>query len=137
MIILDEQLLGRNIAVEIGRWYQGPVRFIIELRPHTVIKDDAIPGLLRQKNSPTFVTINESDFWQRVPGDSNYCVVCLTLSDSRAYEIPQVLKTLFHHAEFNTKAKRMGKVIRVSEKEIRYYTSHAKTITIIPKSDAL
>jgi len=64
MIVLDEQLLGRNLEVEITKWYQGTVRFIMDLRPNTVIKDDAIPALLRAQNQPTFVTINERDFWK-------------------------------------------------------------------------
>lgn len=38
MIVLDEQLLGRNIETEIARWYRGAVQFIIELgRLHTQI----------------------------------------------------------------------------------------------------
>jgi hypothetical protein len=40
MIVVDEQLLGRAIDRDIARWYRGPVRFILDLRPHTVIKDD-------------------------------------------------------------------------------------------------
>src|SRR5438445_6205983 len=28
MIVLDEQLLGRGLELEIARWYRGPVRFI-------------------------------------------------------------------------------------------------------------
>ncbi|MBI5650489.1 MAG: hypothetical protein HZC40_08605 [Chloroflexi bacterium] len=39
MIVLDEQLLGRNIEVEIARWYRGTVCFITDLRPNTIIKD--------------------------------------------------------------------------------------------------
>ena len=39
MIVLDEQLLGRNIELEIAKWYRGAVKFIIDLRPDTVIKD--------------------------------------------------------------------------------------------------
>ncbi len=62
MIVLDEQLLGRNLEVEIARWYRGAVCFITDLRPNTVIKDDAIPQLLQQANQPTFVTINVNDF---------------------------------------------------------------------------
>ena len=62
MIVLDEQLLGRQLELEIAKWYRGTVRFINELRPHTVIKDDAIPKLLRQQSQPTFVTINERTF---------------------------------------------------------------------------
>jgi len=66
MIVLDEQLLGRDLDSEIARWYPGNVRFIIDLRPGTVIKDDAIPALLREQSLPTFVTINVRDFWRKV-----------------------------------------------------------------------
>ena len=62
MIVLDEQLLGRDLEEQIARWYQGAVCFIVDLRPNTVIKDEAIPKLLQQENQITFVTINESDF---------------------------------------------------------------------------
>ncbi len=44
MIVLDEQLLGRNLELEIAKWYQGSVQFIMDLRSNTVIKDDAIPA---------------------------------------------------------------------------------------------
>jgi hypothetical protein len=58
MIVLDEQLLGRGLERDIAQWYRGTVQFVIDLRPHTVIKDEAIPALLRQRSQPTFVTIN-------------------------------------------------------------------------------
>jgi hypothetical protein len=83
MVVLDEQLLGRGIERDIARWYRGAVQFIIDMRPNTVIKDDAIPVLLRQQSQPTFVTINERDFWRKVPGDYRYCIVCFALPDSR------------------------------------------------------
>lgn len=31
MIVLDEQLLGRGLEVEIARWYRGAVCFITEI----------------------------------------------------------------------------------------------------------
>ena len=108
MIVLDEQLLGRNLELEIAKWYRGAVRFITDLRPNTVIKDDAIPKLLRQQNQPTFVTINERDFWRKIEISNQYCVVCFTLPDSRAHEIAQTLRLLLRHPAFKTKAKRMG-----------------------------
>ncbi|MCB0181597.1 MAG: hypothetical protein KDI62_25445 [Anaerolineae bacterium] len=125
---MDEQLLGRNLEIEIARWYRGTIRFIVDLRPNTVIKDDAIPEILRQQNQPTFVTINERDFWQKVKIDNQFCVVCFTLSDAKAKEIPEVLRAVMRHAEFKTKANRMGKVIRVTIDEISYYTFNDKQI---------
>ena len=74
MIVLDEQLLGRNLEREIAGWYRGAVRFVIDLRPNTIIKDDAIPSLLRQLPQATFLTINERDFWHQALADNRYCL---------------------------------------------------------------
>jgi hypothetical protein len=131
MIVLDEQLLGRNLERAIAAWYGGSVRFITELRPNTVIKDEAIPLLLRQQRQPTFVTINERDFWQRVVADPSFCVVCFALPDSQASAIPPLLRRLIRHGQFRTKAQRMGSVIRITSTSISYYTwddSHIRSI---------
>jgi hypothetical protein len=37
MIVLDEQLLGANLEQAIGKWYQGNVCFITDLRPNSII----------------------------------------------------------------------------------------------------
>ena len=47
MIILDEALEGLGLEATIGQWYRGAVVLIKHLRPGTVIKDEAIPALLR------------------------------------------------------------------------------------------
>jgi len=62
MIILDEELQGLGLEAAISRWYRGAVVIIKHLRPRTVIKDEAIPALLRRAKQPTFVTINHTDF---------------------------------------------------------------------------
>jgi hypothetical protein len=134
MIVLDEQLLGRQLEEEIAKWYRGKVQFIHELRPHTVVKDDAIPNLLRQQNQATFVTINEKDFWRKIAITQDFCVVCFTLPDSRAAEIPSLLRTLLQQPELKTKGKRMGKVIRVSEKEVSYYTAEEWEVKSLSQS---
>ena len=132
MIILDEQLLGRGIEPDIAQWYRGTVQFLTDLRPHTIIKDDAIPALLRQQPQPTFVTINERDFWHKVAIDHRYCVVCFAWSDARVRDIPRTLRSLLRHAAFRTKAQRMGKVIRVTNEDIRYYTFDDRQVRTIP-----
>lgn len=129
MIVLDEQLLGRNIEEHIARWYRGAVCFISDLRPNTVIKDDILPKLLQQENQSTFVTINERDFWRKVAINKQFCVVCFALPDSRAREIPARLRSLLSHPLFDTKKKRMGKVIRIAEQEVSYYSVDDTTVT--------
>lgn len=132
MIVLDEQLLGRDLEQEIARWYRGAVHFVIDLRPNSIIKDEAIPTLLRQLPQPTFVTINERDFWHQVLADARYCLVCFTLSDSRAGDIPHLLRPVLQLPQLRTKRQRMGKVIRVTEREIRYYTTHGRAQQLVP-----
>ncbi len=132
MIVLDEQLLGRGIERDIARWYRGAVQFIIDVRPNTVIKDDAIPVLLRQQSQPTFVTINERDFWRKVPGDHRYCVVCFALPDSRVRDLPASLRSLLRRPQFRTKARRMGKIVRVTSAEIHYYSLDESQVQTIP-----
>ncbi|HEY5864622.1 MAG TPA: hypothetical protein VI542_03580 [Candidatus Tectomicrobia bacterium] len=131
MIILDEQLLGRHIENDIAKWYRGTVRFIVEVRPHTVIKDEMIPAVLRQANQPTFVTINDQDFWRKVAIDRRYCVVCFALADTRVREIPASLRALFHRPEFRTKRRRMGTVIRVADARVSYYTFNDRAIHVL------
>ena len=99
MIVLDEQLLGRDLEQSIAAWYQGSICFITDLRPDTIIKDDAIPMLLRQQSQPTFVTINERDFWRKVAIDEHFCIVCFALPDYRAREIASSLRTLLDISE--------------------------------------
>ena len=132
MIVLDEQLLGRHIERDIAKWYRGTVQCIIDLHPNSIIKDDAIPELLRTQSQPTFVTINEQDFWRKVKADMRFCVVCFAIPDTRAREIPQSLRLLLQRADFRTKARRMGKVIRVSHQDVRYYTVPNSQIHISP-----
>ena len=42
MIVLDEQLMSYGVQASIARWYRGAVIDITQLRPHTVILDEAI-----------------------------------------------------------------------------------------------
>jgi hypothetical protein len=130
--VLDEQLLGRHLEAALGRWYRGPVRFITDLRPGTVIKDDAMPGLLRQQQHATFLTINETDFWRKVGIDAHCCVICFALPDARAHEIPELLRAVFWLPGFRTKARRMGKVLRVARRTVTYYTYRERQIRVVP-----
>jgi hypothetical protein len=132
MIVLDEQLLGHNLETLIAAWYRGAVVYITDLRPNTVIKDDAIPMLLRQQPQPTFVTINERDFWRKVALDTHFCIICFTISDARVQEIAPLLWTVLQRRAFNTKAKRMGKVIPVTDTGISYYTADNSEVQTLP-----
>ena len=121
MIVVDENLHDRRIMESISDWYPGQVVSITALRPKSVIKDDAIPALLRKADQPTFVTINVTDFWKKTEAHSGYCLVTVLLPKERIREIPGLLRRLFRLPEFKTKAARMGKIVRLSPKQIEYY----------------
>jgi hypothetical protein len=108
------------------------VLFITDLRPGTIIKDEAIPVLLRQQHQATFLTINESDFWQKVTIDAHFCVICFALPDSRAHEISELLRAVFRLPAFRTKARRMGKVLRVARTTVSYYTFRDREVQRLP-----
>jgi hypothetical protein len=111
MLVLDEQFSGCDLETVLGRWYPGPVLFITDLLPGTVIKDDVIPVLLHQQRQATFLTINETDFWRKVAIDDRFCVVCFTLPDSRVRENPNLLRAVFRLPAFRTKTRRMRTVL--------------------------
>ena len=128
MIVLDEQLKNAGVAEQIGRWYHGSVVNITALRLSTVIKDDAIPLLLRQISDPTFVTINTTDFWGRIAAEQHYCITCFPLPDERIDEISGLLRQLFRFTEFKTKPARRGKVALVSHTQVHYYQLHSHKV---------
>jgi hypothetical protein len=131
MIVLDEQLQGLGLEESIARWYRGAVVVVKKLRPGVVIKDEAIPTLLRQLKQPTFVTIDYMDFWRRVAADNAYCIVCLDLPTERVEEIPARLRQLLRLPEFKTKKARMGKVVLIRERRLQYYSPHDKLVHIL------
>ena len=122
MIVLDEQLGWPDVQRDIAAWYQGSVLFVTNLQPGAVIKDDAIPRLLRRQNQPTFVTINERHFWRRVELDRHFGIVCFAWPDFRVGEVPERLRSLLRHPDLRAKAQRMGKVIRVTDDGVSYYS---------------
>jgi hypothetical protein len=128
MILLDENVHQESLMASITAWYRGQVHALTVLRPNTLIKDEAIPVLLRSVRQPTFITTNVTDFWCRVPAHARYSVVCVALPNERLYELPPLLRRFLRLPEFNTKAKRMGKVIRVSPSQLQYYEQPSEAI---------
>lgn len=104
MIVLDEELQGLGVEAAIAGWYRGRVLLIKALRPGTVIKDEAIPVLLRRVRQSTFITINHSDFWRRTAAEKSFCLVCLKLTADQAGEISPWLRRLFRLPAFKTKS---------------------------------
>jgi len=124
MIVVDENIHDARILDSIRRWYRGRVVSVVELRPQTVIKDDAIPALLLQAQSPTFITINVDDFWRKVSPHPRYCVVTIALPQPLALQVPELLHRLLRFDSYRTKTSRMGYVFRLTPDGFGFYTSN-------------
>jgi hypothetical protein len=123
MIVVDENLHSQRIMSAIASWYRGQVISITALRPRTIIKDDAIPALLRLSNRPTFITINSGDFWHIAEAHADYCIITFALPKERIGEIPQMLRELLQMPAFKHKTDRLGKIVRVTDDQILFYDS--------------
>lgn len=126
MIVLDEHLAG--VGEGIAHWYRGSVVAVTQLRPGSLIKDDAIPSLLHGVRHPTFVTINVTDFWGRVRPDERYCIVCVEVPHHRIPEVPGLVRRLFRLPEFGIRAQRLGKVIRITASGVWFYQVHGERV---------
>jgi hypothetical protein len=128
MIVFDENVHQQRLMDAVAGWYRGRVLSITTLRPGTLIKDEAIPSLLHRVRQPTFITTNVDDFWRRVPAHPRYSIVGIVLPHEQLHEMPDLLRRLFRLPEFKTKARRMGKVVRVSHRQLQYYEGLADHI---------
>jgi hypothetical protein len=84
------------------------------------VKDPEIISLLHQCDRPTLFT-RDSDFYKRRLCHDGYCLVHLAVEDEAVAEfICRVLR----HPELNSKAKRMGLVIRASPSGLTVWRIH-------------
>jgi hypothetical protein len=108
VIILDE-----NVREDQRRLLQS-WRISVHQIGHDVgrkgMKDKEMIPFLHQKRQPTFFT-RDQHFYERGLCHARYCLVYL---DVERDEVAIFVRRVLRHREFDTKAKRMGKVIRVS-----------------------
>lgn len=119
MFIIDNALADELVLKLIQRI--ATARSVRDLRLYEVIKDDRVPVLLRELSSPTFITIDEAGFWHRRLCNEAYCILYFAFSEAQQEQIPILLRRLLRLPEFKTKVSRMGKVVRVSLANIKYY----------------
>jgi len=118
---LDGNLIRLRLQQVIARWYPARACYITDVRPGTITKDETIARLLQQARGATFVTTNVTDFWRHIPAHARYCIVCLALPNEQLRQLPDLLRRFLRVPEWKTKAARMGKVARVSRRQIQYY----------------
>jgi hypothetical protein len=113
VIVVDENVIASQCA-QLRAW-QIPFRQIGHDLGHQGMDDqEEIIPLLHRLPQPTFFT-RDPDFYDRPLCHSSYCLVVLTV---RKDETAHYLRRILRHREFNTRAKRMGCVVRVGSVEI-------------------
>jgi hypothetical protein len=77
-------------------------------------KDEEIIVLLRHGRNISFFT-RDTGFYKRRLCHGSYCLVVMSVGQS---EVAAFVRRFFRHPDFDTQARRMGKVVRVSHKKI-------------------
>jgi hypothetical protein len=127
LFILDDHLAQSEVRERVLR--RATARYVRDLRPGEIVKDDRILTVLQALRMPTFVTV-DSWFWNRDHLDRRYCIVYVALRGRSDSHVPDLLRRLVRLPEFRTRAARMGKVIHVGEVGVRWWqvgddTEHA------------
>ena len=78
--------------------------------------------LLHSLRRPTFFT-RDLGFYERNLCHPQYCLVCMAVGQ---YEAAAFARRLLRHPEFDTQARRMGTVIRVSRGGLRVWRLHVR-----------
>lgn len=129
MNILDENI--PESQRQLLRSWRTPIRQIGYETGRKGMKDAEIIPLLHQLRRPTFFTL-DLGFYRRNLCHARYCLVCM---DVKKQEAAVFVRRVLRHWEFDTQAKRMGVVIRVSSMGIAMWRLHAEEETYVDWAD--
>ena len=114
MVITDENLPACQVS-QLRKWGIR-VRVVGVEIARLGIKDENVIPMLHRLRGTTFFTLDE-DFYNHRLCHRRYCLVWL---DMAAKFSAQNIRRFLKHPMFGTKAKRMGKVVRVHADGIEY-----------------
>jgi len=83
-------------------------------------REEIIP-LLHHLRRPAFFT-RDAGFYHRTLCHAGYCIVYLRVAKT---EVAEYIRRFLRHPEFDTHAKRSGKVVQVNRDELRYWQRSA------------
>jgi Domain of unknown function (DUF5615) len=81
------------------------------------MQDDELIPLLHQLDRPTFFTL-DGDFYDRRLCHETYCLVHLDIGEQM---VAEYIVRLLRHRQLNTRAKRMGRVIRLASTGLAFW----------------
>jgi hypothetical protein len=122
MNVLDENIIAQQC--EKLRHWRIPFRQIgWHLSAQGALDENLIP-VLHRLSQPTFFT-HDNDFFEASLCHSNYTIVYLDVSDTKAAEF---IRRVLRHPAFDTNAKRMGMVARVQISGVQFWEKGKATL---------
>jgi hypothetical protein len=118
--ILDEHIPGEQR--QLLKSWRISVRHVGHDIGRKGLQDDEIIPLLCRLRYPTFFTL-DFGFYQWRLCHERYCLVWMDIYEDEAASF---VRRLLRHPEFDTQAKRMGTVIRISGKGLGVWRLHAE-----------
>ena len=109
MIILDENF--PESQRQLLRGWRVPLRQIGYEVGRKGMQDEEILPFLRHRRRTTFFTLGQG-FYRRHLCHARYCLVCVDVGQYAAAFVRRLLR----HREFDTEAKRLATVIRLSQR---------------------
>lgn len=91
------------------------------------MKDPEIIPFLHKTGEVTFFT-RDGGLYQKDLCHSKYCIVYLAVGQP---EVATFIQRLLKHSDFNTKVKRMGKIISISHQHIRFWELEQDSETLL------
>ena len=120
MNILDENIIDSQ-RHRLRQWRIAVRHLGYDVGRHGM-KDQEIIALLHRVRRPTFLTRDE-DFYAPRLCHARYCLVYLAVAKE---EVASFVRRLLRYREFDTVAKRMGTVVRVSHADLAVWRLHAE-----------
>lgn len=121
MIVLDENFI-EDERERLRAWHI-PARHIGYDIGRKGIGDEEIIPFLQTLTRPTFFS-EDAHFFRKRLCHAKYCIVQL---DVKTTQMARYARQFLHHPEFDTHAKRMGTVIRVSPTGLAVWRVHRTT----------
>ena len=115
MLLLDENIIE----------YQRMLLHKWGLRAHQIgydfgrkgLEDDQIIPMLHKIGKVTFFT-RDLGFYRKELCHPRYCIVCLSINQD---DVAKYIRLFLQHSKFNTQAKRIAKIVRISHLQMRLW----------------
>ncbi len=116
MNVIDENII-KSQREQLQTWRIRFARIGFEVGWRGMDDRNEIIPLLHHLRRPTFFT-RDAGFYDRRLRHAGYCIVHLRVEKN---EVAEYIRHFLRHPEFNTYAKRLGKVVKVSLIGLRYW----------------